>query len=136
MRCRAPAGCRSFRFGWAGKDGFDEGRVIGLGTQGKYLAVNLAHSAHDLMAYDVRQPPLDGVAEAGARIAGSNREVGAHGEVIEICVLDDAQLEDVVLGADGVLAGAAPGTIVAVHSTVEPGTIDRLAEAARSGTSS
>ena len=103
---------------------------IGLGTQGKYLAVNLAHSAHDLMAYDVRQPPLDGVAEAGARIAGSNREVGAHGEVIEICVLDDAQLEDVVLGADGVLAGAAPGTIVAVHSTVEPGTIDRLAEAA------
>ncbi len=107
---------------------------VGLGTQGKYLAVNLAQSDHDLMVYDVlgqcRSEPLDALAKAGARIARSNREVGAHGEVVEICVLDDAQVEDVVLAADGVLAGAKPGTIIAVHSTVEPATIERLAAAA------
>jgi 3-hydroxyisobutyrate dehydrogenase-like beta-hydroxyacid dehydrogenase len=104
---------------------------IGLGTQGKYLAVNLAEAGHDVMVYDVRREPLDELAKVGARIARSNREVGAHGEVVEICVLNDSQLEEVVLRDDGVLAGARPGTIVAVHSTVEPATIARLAEAAK-----
>jgi len=103
---------------------------IGLGTQGKYLGINLARSGHDVMVYDVRPEPLEELRAAGAAIAGSNREVGAHGEVIEICVLDDAQLREVMLAPDGVLAGAAEGAIVAVHSTVEPSTIASLAEAA------
>ena len=102
---------------------------IGLGTQGKYLAVNLAEAGHDLMVFDIRREPLAVLAQAGAKIGGSSREVGAHGEVVEICVLDDAQLDAVMLGPDGVLAGAQPGTIVAIHSTVEPSTIARLAEA-------
>ena len=100
---------------------------IGLGTQGKYLAVNLANSDHDVMVYDVLREPLDELASAGAKAAGSNKEVGAHGDIIEICVLDDAQLNQVVAGDDGVLAGARPGTIIAVHSTVEPDTISSLA---------
>ena len=104
---------------------------IGLGTQGKYLAVNLAKAGHDLMVFDLRREPLEELAEAGARIGKSSREVGAHGEIVEICVLDDAQLANVVLGTEGVLAGASRGTIVAVHSTVEPATIERLATAAR-----
>ena len=32
---------------------------IGLGTQGKHLAINLAKSEHDAMVYDVRREPLD-----------------------------------------------------------------------------
>jgi 3-hydroxyisobutyrate dehydrogenase-like beta-hydroxyacid dehydrogenase len=104
---------------------------IGLGTQGKYLAVNLAEAGHDLMVYDVRPEPLADLKAAGAKIARSSREVGAHGDVVEICVLNDAQLEAVVTGADGVLAGAKPGTIVAVHSTVDPATIAKLAALAQ-----
>jgi 3-hydroxyisobutyrate dehydrogenase-like beta-hydroxyacid dehydrogenase len=103
---------------------------IGLGTQGKYLAVNLAAAGHDLMVYDIRSEPLAELKAAGAKVARSSREVAAHGEVVEICVLNDAQLDDAVAGKDGVLAGAAPGTIVAVHSTVDPATIARLAAAA------
>jgi len=104
---------------------------IGLGTQGKYLAVNLAQADHDLMVYDVRREPLDELAKVGAKIARSSREVGTHGDVVEICVLNDAQLEDVVAGPEGVLAGARAGTIVVVHSTVEPATIARLADVAK-----
>ena len=105
---------------------------IGLGTQGKYLAVNLADAGHDLMVYDLRREPLEVLAQHGAKIARSAQEVGAHAEVIEICVLDDAQVEDVVAGPEGVLAGAASGAIIVVHSTVEPGTIAKLAEVAAS----
>lgn len=104
---------------------------IGLGTQGKYLAVNLADAGHDLMVFDLRREPLEVLAQHGASVAGSAREVSAHGEVVEICVLNDAQLEAVVMGPEGVFAGAAPGTIVVVHSTVEPTTIARLADAAQ-----
>lgn len=101
---------------------------IGLGTQGKYLAINLAAAGHDLMVYDLRSEPLRDLEAAGARIARSSREVAAHAEVVEICVLNDQQLDQVVVAADGVLAGARPGSIIAVHSTVDPATIARLAK--------
>jgi len=102
---------------------------IGLGQQGKYLAINLAEAGHDLMVYDVRRKPLEELARAGARIADSPRAVGRHAEVTAICVLDDAQLEAVVFGSEGVLAGAAPGTVVVIHSTVEPASIAKVAQA-------
>jgi 3-hydroxyisobutyrate dehydrogenase-like beta-hydroxyacid dehydrogenase len=100
---------------------------IGLGVQGKYMALNLAQAGYDLMVYDVRTAPLDELAAAGARIARSNREVGHHAEVIGICVVDDAQVEQVLFGGDGVFMGAQPGTILAIHSTIHPDTIDRVA---------
>jgi 2-hydroxy-3-oxopropionate reductase len=103
---------------------------IGLGQQGKYLAINLAQAGHDLMVYDVRRGPLEELAHAGATIADSPKAIGHHAEVTSICVLDDAQLEAVVLGPEGVLAAAAPGTVVVIHSTVEPSSIAKIAAAA------
>src|SRR5277367_1352945 len=103
---------------------------IGLGQQGKHLAINLAQAGHDLMVYDVRREPLEELARAGATIADSPKAIGRHAEVTSICVLDDAQLDDVVLGPEGVLAAAAPGSVIVVHSTVEPSSIEKIAAAA------
>ena len=103
---------------------------IGLGVQGKYLAINLAQAGYDLLVYDVRPEPLQELAAAGARIAMSCREVGAHAEVVETCVLNDAQTEEVVNGENGVLKGAKPGTTLVIHSTIRPSTIERLAAVA------
>ena len=104
---------------------------IGLGVQGKYLAINLADAGYDLMVYDLRRGPLDEVKAHGAKEARSNKDVGAHGDIVCVCVLDDLQVQAAVLGPDGVLAGARPGTIVAIHSTVDPATIAQVAEAAK-----
>jgi len=103
---------------------------IGLGVQGKYLAINQARAGIDLIVYDVRPEPLKELAEAGARIARSGKEVGQYADVIQICVLDDTQLETVLLDAEGVLAGCEVGKLVVVHSTVRPATIAKLAERA------
>jgi 3-hydroxyisobutyrate dehydrogenase-like beta-hydroxyacid dehydrogenase len=103
---------------------------IGLGMQGKYMAVNLAQAGHDLMVYDTRPEPLAELAAVGAKIARSNAEVARHAEVVQVCVLDDAQVEAVVAGPAGLLTTAAPGTIVVIHSTIEPATVDKLAAAA------
>jgi len=100
---------------------------IGLGMQGKYMAINLAEAGYDLMVYDARPEPLAELAAAGAKIAGSNAEVAAHAEIVQVCVLNDAQVESVVVGPKGLLETAAPGTIIVIHSTIEPSTIEKLA---------
>ena len=71
---------------------------IGLGMQGKYLAINLADAGYDLMVFDVNPKPLEELAAAGAKIAGSNAEVAEHAEVVLTCVLNDAQVEAVIAG--------------------------------------
>lgn len=100
---------------------------IGLGMQGKYMAINLAAAGYDLMVYDTRPGPLEELAAAGARIGQSNADVAAHAEIVQVCVLDDAQVEAVVTGPGGLLETARPGTIVVIHSTIEPATIEKLA---------
>ena len=100
---------------------------IGLGMQGKYMAVNLAAAGYDLMVFDTRPEPLRELAAAGAKIATSNAEVAAHSEIVQVCVLNDEQVDAVVAGPEGLLDTAKPGTIVVIHSTIEPRTIERLA---------
>ena len=105
---------------------------IGLGTMGKAMAINVVKAGFDLMVYDIREAPLKELAALGASIARSPREVGQHAEVVEIAVVDDAQVEEVVLGEDnGVLAGANRGCVIAIHSTIHPDTPKRIAPLAR-----
>jgi 3-hydroxyisobutyrate dehydrogenase-like beta-hydroxyacid dehydrogenase len=68
--------------------------------------------------------------DTAATVVGTPAEVGAASDVVGICVVADADVEDVVLRPDGVLAGMAPGGVVAVHSTIHPDTCRRLAEQA------
>ena len=103
---------------------------IGLGQMGKAIAINVVKAGFDLMAYDLREEPLKELAGLGARTARSPREVGEHGEIIETSVVDDAQVEAVMLGEEGVLKGARPGAVIALHSTIHPETVRRVAEAA------
>jgi len=95
--------------------------------QGKYLAVNIAQGGFDLKVFDVRVGPMEEVAATGARMATSCSDVAAEAEIIQVCVLNDEQLENVVLGSDGLLSTAQPGAIIVVHSTVGPSTIENLA---------
>jgi 2-hydroxy-3-oxopropionate reductase len=100
---------------------------IGLGMQGKYMAINLAAAGYDLMVYDTRPEPLRELAAAGAKIARSNAEVAQHAEIVQVCVLNDAQVDAVVAGPGGLLETAAAGTIIVIHSTIQPATIEELA---------
>jgi 3-hydroxyisobutyrate dehydrogenase-like beta-hydroxyacid dehydrogenase len=104
---------------------------IGLGNIGKPMAINVVKAGFELMVYDLREEPLKELAALGATIARSAREVGEHGEITELVVVDDAQVEALTLGEGGVLDGAQPGTVIAIHSTVHPKTVRKIAELAR-----
>ncbi|MGH7917179.1 MAG: NAD(P)-dependent oxidoreductase [Candidatus Binataceae bacterium] len=101
---------------------------IGLGEQGKPMAVNVAAGGFDLIVHDLRPEPMAELAGLGAKVAHTPAEVAAHAEIVEVIVVDDAQVEAVVLGDGGVLASARPGTIIALHSTILPATVRKLAE--------
>jgi len=104
---------------------------IGLGNMGKPISTNVLKAGFDLMVYDIREEPMRSLAAIGARIARSPREVGEHAEIIELSVVDDAQVEEVLLGENGVLAGARPGSVIAIHSTIHPSTPRKMAEVAK-----
>jgi len=103
---------------------------IGLGFIGEPMARQLCEP-FELCVFDLRPETVQLLVEAGAKPAASAREVAERSQVVGVCVLDDAGVESVVAGEDGILAGAAPGTVVAVHSTLHPDTVKRLAERAR-----
>lgn len=105
---------------------------VGLGSMGRTIALNVLRRGFDLMVFDIDGERLEEFAALGARIGRSTDEVAAHGEVVEIVVVDDAQVEAVVLGENGILGAAKPGTIIAIHSTIHPDTVRRLAAVAAS----
>jgi 3-hydroxyisobutyrate dehydrogenase-like beta-hydroxyacid dehydrogenase len=106
---------------------------IGLGNMGEPMATNIAKAGFDLTVYDIRPEPLRALEKLGAKVARSTQEVGERCDIIETIVVNDAQVEEVILGKDGggVLAGARPGAIIVIHSTVHPKTCQRIAALAK-----
>jgi 2-hydroxy-3-oxopropionate reductase len=105
---------------------------IGLGFQGKPLARNIAEAGYRLIVHDLRGEPVAEMLEAGATSAPSPAALAAESDLVIVCVVDDAQVMEVIAGPEGVLAGSRPGMIVAVHSTILPKTmveVGRLASA-------
>ncbi|PAK24173.1 6-phosphogluconate dehydrogenase [Streptomyces sp. alain-838] len=103
---------------------------IGLGSQGGPMARRIAEAGITTTLWARRPEALDAFRDTGAATAGSPARLAAASDLVCLCVLDDAAVEEVVTGRDGVLEGMAEGGVIAVHSTVHPDTVERLAERA------
>ena len=103
---------------------------IGLGQIGAPMASRWLEWPGGLTVFDVVPAATEPFAAGGAHVAASPAEVAERSTVISVMVRDDAQVHDVLAGEHGILAAARPGTVVAVHSTVEAATPAALAELA------
>jgi 3-hydroxyisobutyrate dehydrogenase len=103
---------------------------IGLGNIGKPMALRLADWPDGLWVCDIDAAATAALESAGAKVAATPREVAEQAACISVMVRDDEQVRAVVTGDDGILAGAAPGCVVVVHSTVQPDTVPELVELA------
>lgn len=106
---------------------------VGLGNMGAPMAQNAQRAGHDVAVFDVRADALTPLTEGGARPAGSAADAATDVDVVCVTVLDGSQVDAAMSGPDGVFAGAAPDTVVAVHSTVHPDTIHAIADQAPAG---
>lgn len=104
---------------------------IGLGRMGDPMARNLLAAGHRLVVHDVAPDRLAALVAAGAAAGRSAAEVAARTSTSLTMLLNDAILRSVVLGPDGLLAGAAAGHLFCDLSTVSPAVSAEIAEAAR-----
>jgi 3-hydroxyisobutyrate dehydrogenase len=104
---------------------------IGLGNMGQGMARNIVKAGIPITVRDVRREAVEILAADGASVAATASESARGADLICVAVFDEAQLRATVLGSEddpGVLAAAAPGTILAIHSTVSPRIVVELAE--------
>ena len=102
---------------------------IGLGSMGSRIVNLMIDAGHQLTLWARRPVSLDPFKERAA-VAASPKEVGRASDVIGLCVWDEHDVDEVLLGDDGVFAGARPGAVVAIHSTISPAACRRLQQTA------
>src|SRR5262249_1615039 len=105
--------------------------MVGVGAMGSALLERLRLADVSATVYDVAPAALERAGAQGATCAGSAAAVARAATLVDVVVRTDQEVQDAVLGPDGVLAGAAPGTLVLLHSTILPQTTRAVAEAAR-----
>jgi 3-hydroxyisobutyrate dehydrogenase len=100
---------------------------IGMGTMGAPMALNLLKAGHTVTVHNRTRDRELPVAEAGAQRAESPAAAAEGAEVVITCVSDTPDVEAVLLGEQGVVHGAAPGTVVVDMSTISPTVTQALA---------
>lgn len=102
--------------------------LIGLGSMGLPLAINLLESGYKLRAYNRTIAKAESLAQKGAEVANSPAEVVEPGGIVITILATDQALEEVVLGENGILKNLGSGTIHVSMSTVLPATAQKLAQ--------
>jgi 3-hydroxyisobutyrate dehydrogenase-like beta-hydroxyacid dehydrogenase len=101
--------------------------MIGLGKMGLPMARHLVKRGFTVAGFDVAEDAMESAAEAGVHTALSPQAVAAASDLVIIVVGFDQEVEAVVFGERGVLAGARDGSVIAVASTIAPQTMQRIA---------
>jgi 3-hydroxyisobutyrate dehydrogenase-like beta-hydroxyacid dehydrogenase len=90
---------------------------IGLGNMGSGMAANLLKAGHTLTVYNRTPARAEALVAQGATLA-KTASVAARSEVVITMLADDAAVESVVFGVEGVLAGLKTGSIHISMSTI------------------
>ncbi|NKY58363.1 NAD-binding protein [Nocardia flavorosea] len=93
---------------------------VGLGIMGGPMAVNLVEAGFEVTGYNRSRDKLDRVVAAGGKAADSLAGAVRDAEVVVTMLPDSPDVREVVLGAGGVLAHAAPETLLIDCSTIRP----------------
>jgi 3-hydroxyisobutyrate dehydrogenase-like beta-hydroxyacid dehydrogenase len=99
---------------------------IGLGAMGAGMARNLLKAGYALVVNDIDSAKVAALVAAGARAAPTPADVARQSVRTVTMVETTAQTEDVILGTNGIIAGAANGHIVAMMSTIDPHVARRI----------
>ena len=100
---------------------------IGLGIMGSRQAANLVRAGHELRVFNrTRETAEAWAAEHKAEVADSPRAAAEGADAVITMVVDGAQVEAMLLGEDGAVAGAPEGTLFIDCSTIAPADARRL----------
>lgn len=103
---------------------------IGLGIMGKPMAKNLLKAGYSLVVYDINHEAVQEVAALGAAIGSSPKNVAEQSEIILTMLPNSPHVKAAILGTNGVLEGAKPGSIIVDMSSIAPGASQEVASKA------
>jgi len=101
---------------------------IGLGIMGQGMARNLLKAGFSVRVWNRTTSKMDALVSEGAQAGATPADVAAQSDIIITCVSDTPDVEKVILGEDGVIHGAAAGSLVIDCSTISPQATKDIAE--------
>lgn len=101
---------------------------IGLGIMGKPMCLNLIKSGYPVTVYNRTASKLDEIVHAGAEASDSPSKVAERSDIIITIVTDSPDVEEVILGKEGVIHGAKTGSVVIDMSTISPSVTRTIAK--------
>ena len=99
---------------------------IGLGAMGRGMAANCVKKGFALVVHDIRPEPVAALVKLGATAGGSVAGVASACSTIVTVLPTGREVDQIVMGADGVFAHAKPGALVMDLSTIDPETTDKM----------
>ncbi len=104
---------------------------IGLGIMGRPMALNLLRAGYPVWVYARRTEALPPLTDAGATVCSSPADVARHAEVVFTNVSDTPDVEQIMLGDNGIIHGAKHGAVVVDNSTISPSATRSMANKLR-----
>ncbi|HYQ57047.1 MAG TPA: 2-hydroxy-3-oxopropionate reductase [Draconibacterium sp.] len=104
---------------------------IGLGIMGRPMALNLIKAGYQLVVKDINPVPIEELVANGAEKCNSPKEVAENCNIIITMLPNSPEVKEVVLGNNGILDGAKPGTILVDMSSIAPLASIELAKKAK-----
>ena len=101
---------------------------IGLGLMGSGMSMNLVKAGFPVTVWNRTASKMEPLLEAGAKGAGSPKEVAENSDIVVSIVTDSQDVEEVILGPEGAIHGARSGAVVIDMSTISPSVTRRIAE--------
>jgi 3-hydroxyisobutyrate dehydrogenase len=105
--------------------------IIGTGRMGQPMVKHMLAHGYEVTAFDINAENRAKVGAMGAAIAENPAVIASNASFIVLGVGYDDEVNEVTLGESGILTTLAPGSIVAVSSTVAPATVKSLDELLR-----
>lgn len=102
---------------------------IGLGIMGKPMSKNLLKAGYSLTVLDRNAAVLDELITAGARTATTPKALAAECDIIITMLPNSPHVKEVVLGENGVIEGAKPGSVLIDMSSIAPLVSREISEA-------
>ena len=102
---------------------------IGIGAMGEPMALNLIKAGYALTVYARRAEAAAALVKAGAVLAATPADVARASAIVVTMVTTAADCEQVTLGAQGIIEGAAAGAVVIDMATISPLAARRIAAA-------
>lgn len=106
---------------------------IGLGQIGTPMVLRIRAAGHEVIGHSRRDDGRESLRAAGVTLTRSLVETARGADMLGVAVFDDAQLREVLLGPEGVLAAMQPGAVVFTHTTGSPRLAEEIARRAPPG---